>query len=69
MPISINGTGTISGISTGGISDTKAIATAAQPAGTILQVKQAVKTDAFTSSVNADITGLSVYITPSSSSN
>ena len=69
MPISINGTGTISGISTGGISDTKAIATAAQPAGTILQVKQAVKTDAFTSSVNADITGLSVNITPSSSSN
>tara|TARA_B100000161_G_C33318625_1_gene310425 strand:- start:30 stop:578 length:549 start_codon:yes stop_codon:yes gene_type:complete len=69
MPISINGSGTVSGISTGGISDAKAVADAAMPAGTILQVKQAVKTDTFTSSVNADITGLSVNITPSSSSN
>ena len=38
MPIAINGSGTVTGISTGGISDTKAIATAAQPAGSILQV-------------------------------
>ena len=38
MPITLNGTGTVTGISAGGISDTKAIATAAQPAGSILQV-------------------------------
>ena len=36
MPIAINGTGTISGISTGGISDTKAIADAAMPQGAII---------------------------------
>ena len=36
MPIAINGTGTLSGISTGGISDTKAIADAAMPQGAII---------------------------------
>ena len=58
MPIVLNGTtGNISGSSLTGI-DT----------GKILQVKQAVKTDTFTSSAStADITGLSVNITPSAS--
>ena len=50
MPITLNGSGTITGISTGGISDTKALATASLPAGSILQVKQTVKTDTFSSS-------------------
>ena len=39
MPIAINGSGTVTGISTGGISDTKAVADAALPVGSILQVK------------------------------
>ena len=38
MPIAINGTGTLTGISTGGISDTKAVADAAMPTGSIIQV-------------------------------
>jgi hypothetical protein len=65
MPISINGSGTVTGISTGGISDTKAVADAAMPPGAILQVLQVVKTDTFSmSSVNfTDITGMSQAIT------
>ena len=38
MPIAINGSGTITGISTGGISDAKAVADAAMPTGSIIQV-------------------------------
>ena len=73
MRIVLNGSGTVTGVSTGGISDTKAVADAAMPAGAILQVVQTIKKDAFeTSQVvgsgYADITGLSVSITPSSSS-
>lgn len=45
MPIAINGSGTVTGISTGGISDTKAVADAALPVGSILQVKQSKKID------------------------
>ena len=61
MPIILNGTtGDISGSSLTGI-DT----------GKILQVKQAVKTDTATtsSSTFADVSGLSISITPTSSSN
>ena len=65
MPIAINGSGTVTGISTGGISDAKAVADAAMPAGAILQVVSTTKTDtASTSSSFAD-TGLSASITPS----
>ena len=67
MPITLNGTGTVAGISTGGISDTKAVAIAAQPAGSILQMQSTLKTD-YTSMNNTssfnDISGLSVSITP-----
>jgi hypothetical protein len=47
------------------------LSAAALPAGSVLQVLQATKTDAFstTSTSPVDITGLSVTITPSSSSN
>mgnify|MGYP003111784364 CR=1 FL=1 len=71
MPITLNGSGTIAGISTGGISNTKAVADAAMPAGSILQVKQTVKLDTFstTSTSDVDITGFSVAITLGSSSN
>lgn len=66
MPIAFNGSGTISGISTGGISDAKAVADAAMPAGAILQMQSTLKTDY--SSMNntsfSDIGGLSVSITP-----
>ena len=71
MPIAINGSGTVTGISTGGISDTKAVADAAMPAGAILQVVQTVKTDRSTISLatntlTSDI--MTVSITPTSTS-
>jgi len=73
MPIAINGSGTVTGVSTGGISDTKAVADAEMPTGSILQVKQVGKTDVtqVQSSGNndySDIPSFSLAITPSSSS-
>jgi hypothetical protein len=84
MAITINGTGTITGISAGGlpdgIVDTDMLATDAVtaakigslPAGSVLQVQSAVKTDAATvtaTSTPALISGLTVNITPASTSN
>ena len=75
MPITLNGSGTITGVSVGGlpdgIVDTDMIAAAAvtgvkKGAGSILQVVQTVKSDVFssTSQTYVDITGLTVNITP-----
>ena len=83
MPISINGSGTVTGISVGGlpdgIVDTDMIANsnvtagklASGVGGKIVQVKSTTKTDTFstTSTSFTDVTGLSIAITPSSSSN
>ena len=83
MPIAINGSGTLTGISVGGlpdgIVDADMLASNAVTAGKlasgvggkILQVKQAVKTDTASSNTAtfADLSGLSVSITPASSSN
>ena len=82
MAITINGTGTITGISTGGlpdgIVDTDMLATDAVsaakigslPAGSILQVQSTTKSDTFSATLSSetDITGMSVNITPSSTS-
>ena len=77
MPIAVNGSGTITGISVGGLPDgcvdTDTLATSVTR-GKILQVVQTVKTDvtSFTSnssSTYADISGMSAAITPSSTSN
>jgi uncharacterized phosphosugar-binding protein len=79
MPIAINGSGTITGISAGGLPDgvitTDDIAASAITrakmgyAGAILQVVQTTKTDTFSvaSTSYTDITGLSASITPASS--
>ena len=79
MPITINGSGTVTGITAGGLPDgvitTDDIAASAITrakmgyAGAILQVVTTNKTDTFTTSSTsyADVTGLSVTITPSSS--
>ena len=75
MPITLNGSGTITGVSVGrlpdGIVDTDMIAAAAvtgvkKGEGSILQVVQTVKSDVFssTSQTYVDITGLTVDITP-----
>ena len=82
MPVSINGnTGVITGIAVGGLPDgivdtdmlaSGAVTSAKRGAGAILQVVQTVKTDSFstnTSSSYVDIPGMSITITPSSSSN
>ncbi len=85
MPITINGSGTVTGISAGGLPDgvitTDDIAAgaitsakfAAGAGGKILQVVQTVKTDTFSrTSTNSDygeITGLTASITPTSTSN
>ena len=71
MPIALNGSGRVTGISTGGISDTKAVADAAMPAGAILQVVSTTKTDTASTSTSGsftDVSGMSVSITPSSTS-
>ena len=83
MPIAINGSGTLTGISVGGLPDgivdadmlASNVVTAGKLAsgvgGKILQVVQTVKKDKTTiqSTSLTDITGMSVTITPSSSSN
>ena len=73
MPIVLNGSGTVTGISVGGlpdgIVDTDTLATSVTR-GKILQVLQNTKTNtASTSSTSLSDTGLSVTITPSSASN
>tara|TARA_S200000501_G_scaffold66792_1_gene58144 strand:- start:1016 stop:1636 length:621 start_codon:yes stop_codon:yes gene_type:complete len=75
MPIAINGSGTVTGISVGGlpdgIVDTDMIAAAAvtgvkRNAGSILQMQSTLKTDysSMTNTSFTDISGLSVSITP-----
>ena len=78
MPITIDGDGTITGVSVGGLPDgivdtdmiaAGAVTAAKRGAGAILQVVQSTKTDtgSMTGLTFADL-GLSVTITPSSSS-
>ena len=73
MAIVINGSAnTIAGLSAGGISNANAIAKAAMPAGSVLQVIQVQKKDAWTGDNDSSyeaISGLSASITPLSTSN
>ena len=82
MPIAINGSGTVTGISVGGLPDgivdadmlaanaVTAGKLASGVGGKILQVKHTTKTSFFSTSTTGgtDVTGVSVTITPSSSS-
>ena len=72
MPVVINGSGTVTGISAGGLPDgiIQAADLASGVGGKILQVIQTVKKDKTTiqSASLTDITGMSVTITPSSAS-
>ena len=73
MPVTINGAGLASGVtSVPNLQSFPAgprLANVNMPVGSVLQVVQAVKTDTFstTSTTMTDITGLSVSITPTSS--
>ena len=83
MPIAINGSGTITGVSVGGLPDgivdtdmiaNGAVTAAKRGAGAILQVVSTTKTDVYSEQFGSigegsNITGFSVSITPSSSSN
>jgi len=74
MPIVLNGSGTVTGISVGGLPDgiVDGDTLASGVGGKILQVVSTTKTNKFsttTSEAWVDITGLSVSITPTSSSN
>jgi hypothetical protein len=70
MPITLNGDGSISGLTNTGISAVQNVGRANLPTGSVLQVVQTVKSDTFstTSTSFTDITGLSVSITPTSAS-
>ena len=79
MPIAINGSGTVTGISVGGlpdgIVDTDMIAASAvtapkRGAGAVLQVVSTTKTDTFSTSSTSytDLTGVSASITPQTNS-
>jgi len=63
MPITLNGSGGVTGLT--------ALPDAAMASGSIIQVVSTTKTDTFTTTSHSftDITGLSVSITPASSSN
>ena len=81
MAIQINGNGTITGISVGGLPDgivdtdmiaANAVTAAKRGAGAVLQVQHVEKTNVYTKPSGTswyDVPGLSVNITPSSSSN
>ena len=82
MPVTINGDGSIAGLSVGGLGagvvNTATLANGAasgskltMPTGSVIQVKSASKTDAGSKSnvQSYDIPGLSVSITPTSASN
>ena len=69
MAITINGSGTITGITAGGLPD-DCLTAAEMPAGSVLQVVSTQKIDAFTTTSNSyvDIAGLNVSITPTAAS-
>ena len=83
MPITLNGSGTVTGISVGGLPDgivdtdmiaADAVTAPKRGAGAIIQVVQAVKTDVSswsfeTSNANFKETGLQATITPTKASN
>ena len=71
MPVTINGSGSITGLAQGGIDGTKVVTSAAQPAGSIIQVKyaQTKSSTVETSSSYINFANLDVSITPISSSN
>ena len=66
MSITINGNGTVSGLTAAPNLTSSGLTT-----GKVLQVKQTVKTNVFSTNANTmqDVTGLNVSITPSSASN
>jgi len=72
MPIVINGTGTVTGISAGGLpSGSLTLAASDMPTGSVIQVQAVTKSDLFehNNDTYTNVTGLTVNITPASTSN
>ena len=80
MPVTINGNGTITGLSVGGLGSgvvnasslaANSVTASAMPVGSILQAKNFIKKDRDDFATNGSFaaTGMSVTITPSSTSN
>ena len=69
MPVTINGSGSITGITQGGIDGTKVLTSAAQPAGAILQVKQAESSSQITQTTSTDFDIVTVSFTPTAVGN
>ena len=73
MPIVLDGSGTISGISTGGITDAKALAIGGMPAGSVIQFvhgsPQDINNRYSESQGNWESTGIHVDITPTHANN
>jgi len=73
MPITLNGSGTVSGISAGGLPDgiIQSADLATGVGGKILQVKNTIKTDVFSTTSNSYVlvTGLTQAITAASTNN
>ena len=68
MPVTINGNGSITGLTEGGIDGTKVLTTAAQPAGTVIQAAcSAANNEAQVNTGSndyTDITGCDLLFTP-----
>ena len=69
MPVTINGSGSITGLTQGGIDGTKVLTSAAQPAGSILQVKQAENASQITQTSSTDFDIVTVSFTPTAVGN
>ena len=65
MPVTINGNGSITGLAQGGIDGTKVVTSAAQPAGSIIQVQSGHQNQPVQlgSTTFTDITGMTVTLT------
>ena len=69
MPVTINGSGSITGLAQGGIDGTKVVTAAAQPAGAVIQVKQAENASQITQTTSTDFDIVTVSLTPSAVGN
>ena len=65
MPVTINGSGSITGLAQGGIDGTKVVTSAAQSAGSIIQVQSSFvnSQQSMSSTTFTDITGMNVTLT------
>ena len=73
MPVTINGNGSITGLAQGGIDGTKVVTTAAQPAGSVIQIVSDVLDTAYNQTTSGTttytVTGLAATITLGNSAN